>query len=376
MIVNYFPPSLLLKNKEQKLLEKYLKDFQKSSLSEFSFKKALTAKKIFQKIKNQNHSNLFIFVFGGMSGSSYLSEMFYQDTKKPYKISEINDKLIHLLLKQPKEKLKKSHFIFISKSGQTSEILFYLNTLKHIYSKQKISFKNKITILTRDLKSPLRDFAKSKQVELILLKDNLPGRFSAFSLSGFLQFYFQGFDPLKFSSHWPLLSNPLLDFIFSQKNKKEHWLCSCDIYMERFGNWLEMIWSESLLKKQKKNSPPLLKHVSLYNLRHAYIEELITKKKDICVLLFYFNKELKSSKFHFKDQKISNDFLSFKNQARDGIEKTLKANKIPFLISKLDFNESSLLELIFYSYQILFVLGKSFKLNIFVNPYVDSLKKE
>ena len=388
MTIQHYPQSILLREQDRRFIKKSLKSFQQSGLVEFPHEKALQAKKIFQKINAQSSSNVFLFVCGGMGGSSCLFESFFKRKKNFYRISEINSQSIALLLKKKKSELNKSYFIFISKSGKTSEILFYKNILDSICSKKKLSLKNKVTILTQNLKSPLMDFAKRKQADIVLLEDNVPGRFSIFTLSGFLQFYFQGCDPLKFSFQASDLSNQSLNFLFSQKDKKEYWFCSSDIYMESFGNWLELVWSESLFKENKKRvSSPLLRHVNLYNLRHGHIEELIAKRRELCFLFFYFKKnKLKKdsgkSDFLFLNQEFSlleqqeilTDFLSFQDQARDNIKKILKLKKIPFLFLELDFNELSFLELIFCFYQALFTLGDFFKVNIFENYHVDNLK--
>ena len=388
MIIEHYPQSILLRAKDRKLIKKSLESFQQSGLVEFPYKKAVQAKKIFQKINAQSSSNVFLFVCGGMGGGSCLFEAFHKRKENFYRISEINPQSTALLLKKKKSELKKSHFVFISKSGKTSEILFYKNILDSICSKKTLSLKNKVTILTQNLKSPLMDFAKRSQADIVLLEDNLPGRFSIFTLSGFLQFYFQGCDPLKFSFQASDLSNQSLNFLFSQKDKKEYWFCSSDIYMENFGNWLELVWSESLFKEGKKRmSPPLLRHLSLYDLRHGHIEELMAKRRELCFLFFYFKKDnLKKSScksdFLFlnqefsllEQQEISTDFVSFQDQARDNIKKIIKLKKIPFLFLELDFSELSFLELIFCFYQTLFTLGDFFTVDIFKNYHVDNLK--
>lgn len=385
------PAFISFKKQNEKIIKNSLKCFKKSSLSKFSFEKAKQAKKIFQKINRQS-SSIYLFAFGGIGGSSYLFDPFSHKKKshqkKFYKIDKVNPEFITYLLKKKKPELKKFHFIFISKSGQTPEILFYKKLLQSIYSKNQISLQNKITVLVSDLKSPLAHFAKQEQADIISLQEDLPGRFSVFTLSGFLQLYFQGFNPLAVSAPFFDSFNPIENFLFQQRDKKEYWICSNQA-LEKFAVWFELVWSESLLKDYKKISLiPSLRCFSLYKIQHAYIEELIAKQKDIAVLFLDFKKESlkkiiqnkglfpKYRPQFLKYPSSLKDFLGFQDKNWKKTLQLIESRNIPLLNLEIGLTEASLFELIFSFYRTLFLFGDFFKVNIFKNEQVDHLKRK
>ena len=375
-----------LKKQNEEIVKNSLKHFEKSSLSEFSIEKAKEAQKLFQKI-SQSGSSVSFFVFGGMGGSSYLFDSFSSYKKHPhkkfYKIDRVDQQSVSHLLKKTKTELKKSHFVFISKSGRTPELLFYIKLLKNIYSKNQISLKNKVTVLISDMKSPLAQFARKEQADIISLQEDLPGRFSIFTLSGFLQMYFQGLNPLdRFSDPVSKLPGQIRDFLFQQRNKKEYWLCSSCQPFENFGVWIDLVWSESLLKDHKKNLfIPALKHLNLYKLQHAYIEEMIAKQKEIAVL--FFDLKIQTSKktlekkesLFFKHSDTLKDFLNFQDKNRKKTQNLIRSKNIPLLTLEMDSSESSLFDLVFSFYQVLFLFGDFFKVDLFKNEQVDQLKR-
>ena len=373
-----------LKRQDKKFIKDSLCGFKKNLLSEFSLEKAREAQKIFQTI-NQGNPSVYLFVFGGMGGSSYLFDsLAYKKQpykKKLYKIDKVDCQHVSHLLKKNKKELKSSHFVFISKSGKTPEVLYYKKLLKSIYSKNQISLKNKVTVLVSDLKSPLAQFAKKEQMKVVSLTEDLPGRFSVFTLSGFLQLYLQGLNPLNYLEDFSKISDSMQSFLFQQKNKKEYWFCSSSKPLEKFGVWFELVWSESLFKSHKKNSLiPSLRCSSLYKLQHAYIEELTAKQKDIAVLFFDFKKETQKQflktghSLLLKQPYLLKDFLNFQNKNKRKMQNLLQSKNIPLLNIEIDFSENSLFDLIFSFYQTLFIFGDFFKVNIFKNDQVDQLK--
>lgn len=373
------PAVLSLKRKSDQMIKNSLDRFKKNALSEFSFEKAKTAQNIFQKM-NPKAGSVYLFVCGGMGGSSYLFDSFNKktDKKKIYRIDKVASQFLFHLLKKKRSELEESRFIYISKSGKTPEILFYTNFLKTLCSHTKISLKNKVTVLTSDLKSPLAQFAKKEGADLIVLKESLPGRFSIFTLTGFLQLYFQGLTPLSYTADFFKISDPLLDFLLRHRNKKEFWLCATDSLSQNFGKWFELLWSESLFKNHKSRVlAPSLRQVSFYNLQHFCIEELVGKKKQTALVFLSFKKEsplVKTKSPFLKQNQLLEEFLSFQNKNKEHIQSLLQSKNIPFLNLEPAGNMHSLFDLIFSFYQALFVFGDLFKVNIFKNEHIDQLK--
>ena len=183
-------------------------------------------------------------------------------------------------------------------------------------------------------------------------------------------FFFKGLGLLQFQVYGLFFSGTkqkksfdrLLEFLIFNKNKKEIWLCSMNPKLEGFCCWLERAWSESLFNSPK-SQPPLLRHIRCYDLQHAFVEELMAKKDQICLWA------LDGQFADLEDQKAYNDWLIKKLKALTVLK------KIPFLYYQLDLkNPDKIFNLIFLSYKILFVFSDFFKGNIFSNQGVDFFK--
>ena len=356
--MNSFNCSPFKSTKTEKIfVSNSLKKFIESPLSRHSSKDRQTAKQIWGEI-NKSHSHIFIFAFGGMSYSAkIMKSLFPSKNKNVVLIDKINEKYLQTLSSFKKTQLKACHFLFISKSGQTKEILFYKSFLKKIYSKKNLLLKGRITVLSQALKSPLLKWAKQQNGNIVSLNSKLPGRFSFFTLSGLMQS--QAYDfCLNPKSLPPYSKNKkILEFFIHQynHNKKEIFFCSFDPKLRELSHWLETSWSESLFHSSTQKQAPLLRHISLYDLRHSFIEELMAKHHQIC----FWALDLKSNPSSNEQQ----------------IKKLLKGKKIPYLFMKTSLNNKYLSHLITVFYKILFCMGDFLQLNIYKQNWVDHLKK-
>ena len=334
-----------------------LQKFAKSPLSHSALKDRQAAKRIWRGIYKP-HSQFFIFAFGGMSYSAKITNSILPSKNKNiFLIDKIDKKSLQALSSIKKTQLRNCHFLFISKSGQTKEMLFYKSFLKKIYSKKNLSLKGRITLLSQALKSPLLKWVKNQKGDIVFLNSKLPGRFSFFTLSGFLQS--QAYSScLRSEGLIPSLKDrQILEFFIHQCNrkKKEIFFCSFDPRLKELSRWLETSWSESLFHSSAKKQAPLLRRISLYDLRHSFIEELMAKRHQSC--LWALN--LKSTPSHSEQQ----------------IRELLKIKKIPYLFMKTGLNNRSVSHLITVFYKILFCMGDFFQLNIYKQNWVDYLKK-
>ena len=349
MKVTFYPSSFNLKKTQKNKLYKALNSFQ---AMDRLFYCEQDFPNIFDKIQKESAFTA-VFVFGGASASSQICQSLGLKTKLHF-ISQINTEAIDRIQKQTQSTLKKARFVFISKSGKTYESLFYKNLIESLYEKKKISLKDKVFVITEKSKSPLLQWVEKPEA-YYLEKNGVPGRFSFFKSIGLLQFQAYGLSPSEWSSKSSF--DKLLEFLIFNKEKKEIWLCSMDPKLEAFCQWLEMAWSESLFKTNQTH-PPLLRHIRWYDLQHGFIEELAAKKDQIC---FWALEPLRNQ--IYKAQK-----KSFKN--------LIRSKNLSFLHSQIDLNQpSSLFDLIFLSYKVLFVLSAFFKADIFSNVWVDFLKK-
>ena len=372
-----FKPS----KKEKSFVSSSLKKLSVSPLFQISKKDLKLAKTIWKTIK-KSHSTVFIFAFGGMGSSAKIANSLSPTkNKNVFLIDAIDEKFLSCLSSLKKTKLQSSHSIFISKSGQTKEILFYKSFLQKIYFNKQLSLKGKVTVLTQALRSPLLKWAKKEGCSVMLSDKPFPGRFSFFTLSGLLQFQAYGFDwsdkmfnnPPKalktlefqqtstglFANNPPATAKALEFFIHQSVKRKEIFFCPFDLQLKELSHWLELSWSESLFKKETERQAPVLRNIALSDLRHACIEELIAKKDQVC----FWALDIKS--------KNKPDSL-YKKQ----IKKLLKTKKIPYMFMQLSLNsQKSLAGLIIDFYKILSCLGDFSKSDIYTQPWVDYLKR-
>ena len=158
--------SFKIKKKDKDFISLSLKKFAESPLSQISKKDLAKAKKIWKTIKKSHHK-IFIFSFGGAGSSAKIvNSLFPKKNNNVFLIDAIDKESLNSISSLKKTELKSCHFIFISKSGQTKEILFYNSFLKKIYLSKQLSLKDRITTLTQDLKSPLLNGQKKKGVPL------------------------------------------------------------------------------------------------------------------------------------------------------------------------------------------------------------------
>lgn len=352
--------SFKIKKKDKDFISLSLKKFADSPLYQISNKDLAKAKKIWKTIK-KSHLKVFIFAFGGAGSSAkIINSLFPKKNKDIFLIDNIDKESLTSISSLKKTELKSCHFIFMSKSGQTKEVLFYNSFLKKIYSNKQLSLKGRITTLTKASKSPLLEWSKKEGGSIIISNDSLPGRFSFFSLNGFLQSqaYSYYFETTKKKNSAETVK-ALEFFLHHYNTRKEIFLCPFEPQLKELSQWLELSWSESLFKKEAVKQAPLLRNIALSDLLHAYIEELIAKKTHAC----FWALSLKSKK---------GIVSSYKKR----IKELLQTKKIPYIFMELSLdNKNSLAELMIDFYKILFCMGDFSKSNIYIQPWVDYFKK-
>ena len=339
----------------QKSLDRFYASPLALSLSETEQK---AAKPLAERIKKRRP--LFVFAFGGAGAvSSFLSD------RLPHAGLTLADqwsaRFIGLLSGLSKAQLKTAGFVFISSSGKTEEILPFQKLLKRIYKKNQLSLKGRLFALTQQPSNPLGQWAERSKGLVMPLKSLLPGRFSFFNLSGFLQASAFG---LKFKAKalGPDKQSPLLaEFFIHHLQKKEIFICAMDPVWRSAVRWLNMSWSESLFKEGLSKTPPSMKEVSFYDLRHGIIEELVFKKNSALLLALGQSQAIKGHSATSPEAKIKN---------------LLREKNIPFLFIRPGKARSCFFQFPALFYKILFCAGDYFGANIYTQTYVDYLKKK
>lgn len=350
-------------NKTEKLFfASSLRKFPLSPLSRISKKDLQTAKTVWANSRSSK-GQTFIFVFGGSGASTKIAQsLFPSKNKNTVVVNSKNQEFLERLSSLKKTELKSCRFFFISKSGRTEELLFYTSFLKNLYSQKKISLKGTATILTQAKNSPLLKWAKKENSSVIWSKSFLPGRFSFFTPGGLLQFQAHGFSLQLSTGKTPFSCQKLLEFLIHYSNKKkEVFFCPMNPRLKELAHWMEISWSESLFKEGAKKQPPTLRNISFSKLRHAYIEELITKKNQVC--------------FWAWDTNANNNPGNPKNKIL--LKKLLKEKNIPYIFMRTPLKDkTALADLLMDFYKIFFCMGQFLKSDIYIQPWVDYFKEK
>ncbi len=77
-----------------------------------------------------------------------------------------------------------TRFVFISKSGKTAETLAHMRWVVHTLTQQKqTSLASQCILLSQPTPSPMRELAEKHHIPILNINPEVPGRFSAFTLS-------------------------------------------------------------------------------------------------------------------------------------------------------------------------------------------------
>ncbi len=203
----------------------------------------------------------------GIGGSSLGAKAIYEflkpthDLKRNLFLFESTDPInITTLLSQLD--LKKTHFLVISKSGNTVETF---SIYKYIYSLQ--SDISAYTFIT-DPNSQLDKYAKEVHASVLYIQDNVGGRFSVLSTVGLVPLALCGIDiqailsgakniKQSFFNDGYLKNTLLKKAVYYAKNHAQYDINCIFAYSETlkyFCEWYVQLWGESLGKHQRHSS--------------------------------------------------------------------------------------------------------------------------
>jgi len=216
-----------------------------------------------------------------LTSNSYKKELLFLETVDPL---QLNHQLSQI-------DLKDSHFVIISKSGQTIEtvsIFKYLNSLIDID-------KSNCTIISAS-GSNLSNFARANKVKSFVIDDSLSGRFSAFSVVGLVPLAMVGIDIdnllngckrvmdsffAKKEYYSPVIRKAR--FIVENKNRFNiNAIFSYSSSLESFNKWYTQLWAESLGKININGTRQALTPVALIGPidQHSFLQLVIDGVRD------------------------------------------------------------------------------------------------
>jgi len=186
---------------------------------------------------------------------------------------------------------KKCHWLFVSKSGGTKEVLNLIDLV--ILKYNKFDAQKSCTIITDDKPSALMNWGKKHNVKTFNIPKNIGGRFSVLTPVGLLPLAYMGKDlnEVVKGVDWALSQKQLIAKISSELvnsfSRKEwvhlYWIYSTSL--QDFGLWLQQLWMESLGKKLKLDGDSAPRVSSLFTARgasdqHSILQQISEGAKD------------------------------------------------------------------------------------------------
>ena len=299
--------------------------------------------------------------------------------KKVYFFDDLNLETIANFKK--KEKINKTLFLVISKSGETIETISNFTTLNIL----KKNAKN-IIIISEKRNNTLYDISKKFNIFYVEHKKHIGGRYSVLSEIGMLPAYLLGLNINKLRSN---IQNYLRInkkfFLRDSTIKIANLLVSKKISNLIFLNyspeissflfWCQQLISESL-GKNSKGFLPLVSTLPKDN--HSLLQLYLDGPKNNIFYIFSIDKKEKKkikSKNIFKKFIVGKSLDDIKNAQKKALIKTLNEKNIPYREFKIrSKSENTLGELFSYFIIETIIVGKLININPFNQPAVEKVK--
>ncbi len=334
----------------------------------------------FQDIRSFKKFNTVVII--GMGGSILGSKAIYSFLKYKIKkkflfIDNLDESLLVSIKK--KYKLKKSLFLIVSKSGNTSETIINVSFFKPFLKKTNT------IIISENKNNFLRNLSRNEGFSFIRHNPFIGGRYSVFSDVGMLPAFLMGLKPEKFKKNLPKIikKKKILSKsanMVSKLNLKKYKTLIFFNYIPELNDflfWCQQLMAESLGKK-KNGFIPVISNAPKDH--HSLLQLYLDGPKDKIFYIFS-SKEKRKIKINsnFLEKKMQHlnkkSYENIKLSQKNAFLKTLKEKKIPFreiIIKKFD--ENTIGELFFLFIFETIVLGKIMKINPFDQPAVERVK--
>lgn len=335
-------------------------------------------------------------VLCGIGGSSLGFESFQQFLHLDQVIILDNIETSTILHRLKGESLDQLGWVFISKSGGTIETLSTLDWMIDHYEQKKISWKDRLAVITENKVSSLKDFANDHALPCLDVPLNVGGRYSVFSPVGLFPLFFCGVPEAKIRKGIEAaLSNDkfIAQFVSTvlQSFEREEWITSFWLYTSRgqgLGRWISQLWAESLAKqygrdgqKAKRVSTPLWMLGACD--QHSLLQQWMDGARDKFIVFIKLNPQQKEANKLVRPRFAETQAMQNKSLDQllrveaDATQNALKSEGIS--TAEICFEQQDLIE-DFVEFKMLMMicvglLGELLDLNAFDQPGVELGKK-
>ena len=183
---------------QQKKIESFLSDYNPHFFQDIFNENIVNEISLYVKENLIDIDHLSII---GLGGSSLGTKALVEALDLNEKVSFFdNVDAFQFAKKIKKINLSTNHWLVISKSGRTQEVMTLLDFIVQTDSKAL----DRLTVITSDDQNPLRKWADSKGLPLFFISDEIGGRFSVFTAVALLPMIFlnQDLEEIKRGINW------------------------------------------------------------------------------------------------------------------------------------------------------------------------------
>jgi glucose-6-phosphate isomerase len=289
---------------------------------------------------------------------------------------------------------KNTHFLAISKSGETSETLFQLAHILEMLAGKKLKPKDHVSVITEDKPSTLKMIAAELSLQSLSVPLDVGGRFSVLSAVGLAPLLWAGVDVKKLlkGAQWAKgqknLIASLCDFYLSSF-RREEWISVFWAYVDglkTFGLWIEQLWAESLAKAKSKDAgsaPRTSTPLSCIGAtdQHSLLQQFTEGARDKSFLFLRCQesetsrkiKKPVSSKLFLAKNRSVGELLGIEASATQKILNDLNISTTRLVCKKHD--AETIGALIFIFELLTATLGECLNVNAYDQPGVEAVKR-
>jgi glucose-6-phosphate isomerase len=322
-----------------------------------------------------------------LPSNTYDKDLLFLETIDPLKVNYSLKKI----------NLNDTHFVIISKSGNTLETISlfkYLNSL--------IEINNTNCTIVSESKSDLTAFANDNKIKAFDLAKNIGGRFSVFSAVGLVPLAMVGVDIDNLLNGCKRVSNSFFEqmdyykpiiskarFLVENKGRFNiNTIFSYSSSLESFNKWYVQLWAESLGKININDTRQALTPIALVGPvdQHSFLQLIIDGVRDKTVTFIKIddlkdsttipksnNDKFKKLDLEYTEGLSFNDLL---NKQADATIKSVEAQKdIPCDVVTISTVDEYNIAKLMFSYQLMVsVIGQFLQINTYDQPGVESGK--
>lgn len=367
----------------------FLKTPERLHLWESSQNRALELRKKFDTL-------VVLGIGGSAMGGKTIKEIF-ETPDSQYKIDFIDNIDSHGFWKKITaiKNLKKTHWVIVSKSGNTLETLAMANYLNQYLAEKGIELKNVSTAISEPQENILTKWAKKNDVPILEIPVDVGGRFSVLSPVGLLPAAFLGvnLEEMRQGALWAAnekeLSANLVALSFESFRREEWITCFwsyCDS-LEKFGSWVQQLWAESLAKKTTRQGLPAPRASTPLPLvgsrdQHSVLQQIAEGQRDKFIWFIRvaesedhgpnLNKDIFGADVKYENKNLGRVFAALAVSTAQGL-KQVGVNSLTLRLGQLHAKEVGALFMIFQV--VVAALGEHMKINAFDQPGVELGKR-